>query len=649
MRKLLKLLWVAFLLFPTFSHAAIYYVSPTGADSNPGSILQPFKTLTKASQVVAALPSHGAGDIIYVRDGIYNNWPNTPANGYAQLLVQNLIGTSSNWCTIMNYPGESPIFDYSNVVVTAARPSPTGLSIFGSQYLKVKGIRLTGYHQITTGLGVSRGIELNNVQHAIIEDCEIDHFQGTAFFISSASTVDVEYLNCDAHHNEDPLSADGSGVPGSDAWDNADGFGITGAGNNATAITFTGCRAWLNCDDGWDNIFTNGVRTWVNCQAFLNGYYQRVGMPNPLPAGNGNGFKLGSTGVDALSISTQRVLKNCIAFDNRANGFDQNGTPTTGMTLYNCTAYRNSGYGFQFQYYPVAPATVAHLIKNCNALSNGSGYGNLASAIPSGVTNNSWQNGLIINSSDFTSLDTAGMSAPRPADGSLPATNFLHLVSGSDLRNAGTPVGIPFCDSDPDLGAYEFCTAPDVPPTVWAGPDQIIQLPISSVVLAGQATGVATVLYNWSALDGGTISNTAILAPTVTALTNPLVTYRFVLRVTDGNGIIVRDTMQVTVQPAGGTVVPTGVIIRSVTTNRLNNGSVTFDADVTTNSKSFNVQRKTTARGAVYSTIGSIAAVMGTKSYTGKYSLKEGWYVRACPVDKQGVPPCSAGVLVKKK
>lgn len=432
-----------------------YYVSPSGSDTNTGTISSPWKTLTKASTVLAAKANKGAGDIVYVRGGTYNGWPNTPANGYAQMLINNLAGTASSPVTITNYPGETPIFDFSAVVPNSTRPSPTALSVFNSVYLNIKGLRFTGYRQIADGSGVSRGLELYNCQNMTIENCTVDYFQGTGFFISSASTANITYLNCDSHHNEDPLSADGSGVPGSDAWDNADGFGVTGSGNNANNITFIGCRAWLNCDDGWDNIFTNGVRTWKNCWAFLNGYYQRPGMPTPLPAGNGNGFKLGSTYTDQLNISTQRVLYNCLAFNNRAHGFDQNGTPTTGMTLYNCTAYNNSGYGFQFQYYPDLPATVAHLIKNCISYNNTLGYGNLASAIPSGVTNDTWNLPVTVSDADFLSVSSIGADGARQADGSLPNLNFMKLAATSDLINKGVNVGLPFNGSAPDLGAYE--------------------------------------------------------------------------------------------------------------------------------------------------------------------------------------------------
>ena len=53
---------------------------------------------------------------------------------------------------------------------------------------------------------------------------------------------------------------------------------------------------------------------------------------------------------------------------------------------------------------------------------------------------------------------------PRKADGSLPDIDFLRLVAGSHLIDAGVNVGLPFNGSAPDLGYFE--TAAIVPPSL---------------------------------------------------------------------------------------------------------------------------------------------------------------------------------------
>jgi len=63
-------------LFPALTSATIqqtYYVSPSGSDSNPGTISQPFLTVAKARDVVRTVNGNMTGDIVvYLRGGTYN-------------------------------------------------------------------------------------------------------------------------------------------------------------------------------------------------------------------------------------------------------------------------------------------------------------------------------------------------------------------------------------------------------------------------------------------------------------------------------------------------------------------------------------------------------------------------------------------------
>ena len=47
------------------------------------------------------------------------------------------------------------------------------------------------------------------------------------------------------------------------------------------------------------------------------------------------------------------------------------------------------------------------------------------------------------------------LKSARKSDGSLPDSDFFKLVSGSDLRNAGIDLGLPYNGSAPDLGPFE--------------------------------------------------------------------------------------------------------------------------------------------------------------------------------------------------
>lgn len=48
------------------------------------------------------------------------------------------------------------------------------------------------------------------------------------------------------------------------------------------------------------------------------------------------------------------------------------------------------------------------------------------------------------------------LTKPRKADGGLPVIDFMRLLKGSDLVDAGTDVGLPYYGKRPDLGYLEY-------------------------------------------------------------------------------------------------------------------------------------------------------------------------------------------------
>ncbi|MBS1509716.1 MAG: right-handed parallel beta-helix repeat-containing protein [Bacteroidetes bacterium] len=91
---------------------------------------------------------------------------------------------------------------------------------------------------------------------------------------------------------------------------------------------------------------------------------------------------------------------------------------------------------------------------------------------------------------------------------------------------------------------------PNLPPVANAGPDQLITLPTNSVTLSGSGTdpdGTVTA-YLWTKISGpaaGTITTPAAASTTITGMAGGI--YKFELKVTDNNGAVGRDTIQVTV------------------------------------------------------------------------------------------------------
>jgi parallel beta-helix repeat protein len=298
--------------------------------------------------------------------------------------------------------------------------SNRGFSLSGS-YWYIKGLDIKGAGD--NGMYVSGS-------YNTIEYCTFSYNRDSGLQLSGGASNN-RIINCDSYCNADAANG------------NADGFAVkmdVGTGNY-----YYGCRSWQNSDDGWDGYMRGAddvSTTLENCWCFMNGYLST----GAASSGNGNGFKLG--GSDDKTLRHNFTLKNCLSFDNRVKGFDQNNNLGS-MTLYNCTGYRN---GTNYSFYLTLDTANGKVLtlKNCAALGS---YGSIT--IPSVQATNSWMSGFTVTTADFQSIDTTGIRGARNSDGSLPTTTFMHLAPGSDLIDVGTDVGITYSGSAPDLGAFE--------------------------------------------------------------------------------------------------------------------------------------------------------------------------------------------------
>jgi hypothetical protein len=87
---------VVYTLSATSTTGNSYYISPTGSDSNTGSITSPWKTISSSSAKLKP------GDTLYARGGTYT--------GQGNIIWKNS-GTSTAPITFKAYPGETPLFD----------------------------------------------------------------------------------------------------------------------------------------------------------------------------------------------------------------------------------------------------------------------------------------------------------------------------------------------------------------------------------------------------------------------------------------------------------------------------------------------------------------------------------------------------------
>ncbi len=363
-----------------------------------------------SQELLNAINSVSAGENIYIKSGSYT---------FTSTIRITKDGTSSNLINLLPHPDNTtrPKLDFSSM---SENSSNRGISLEGD-YWYIKGIDV--YAAGDNGMYIKGN---NN----LIEHCSFSENKDTGLQIGNGGSNNT-ILNCDSFYNADS------------SLENADGFACkldAGTGNK-----FKGCRAWNNLDDGWDGYMRgndNITTTYENCWAFNNGYLK----DGSKGAGDGNGFKTG--GSDDKQLKHNAIYKNCIAAGNIYDGFDHNSNRGD-VEIYNCISYKN-GRNINFGSSNIASSLT---IKNTASFSGDNSDSYKATTLD--ITNNGWQNGITTNASDFSSVDINLLASSRDSEGNLPTIDFLNLVSGSDLIDAGVDVGLSFKGSAPDIGAFE--------------------------------------------------------------------------------------------------------------------------------------------------------------------------------------------------
>jgi MYXO-CTERM domain-containing protein len=421
------------------------YVAPEGNDSNPGTLDKPFATIERAQ--MASAP----GDTVFIRGGVYK-FSGTSATVGVSFTKSGQDGKPIKYFA---YPGEVPIFDLFEL---KPQQRVTGLDV-RCNWIHLRGLEVRGVRQLI--VGDSWGVRIRG-DHNVIEQLHVHDNEAPGIFITSGASNLI--LNCDSHHNYDPLEDGG----------NADGFGCHSPGGNNV---LRGCRAYENSDDGFDFINAPGTCTVEGSWSFRNGFIPDTNMPGA----NGGGFKSGGFGeppsIPASGVP-RHTIRNNVAFGNRAIGFYANHHPG-GIDFYNNTAFDNPA---NFDMRPATGMTTSHKLRNNVSAGTGKAIVNFM-----GGTDefNSWTLMTQVTSADFMSMDKALALMPRQADGSLPDVPFMKLAAGSDLIDEGQDVGLPFTGSAPDLGAYEFgATKPAEMPDAGM-PDASVPMPDAGMSAAG--------------------------------------------------------------------------------------------------------------------------------------------------------------------
>ena len=454
---------------PTLGHGPVFYVSPTGSDTNDGLT----ESTPLASIQLAIDKAVDPGTTIYLAPGEYR-----PT---ARINIDERNGTADNYNSLVCLGGRA--------VINCDHPQ------HGHSDNPYQGIRLTSsywhfYHVDVTnasdnGLliernkptgGTSSDIKsrTQDAHDNIIEDCKFYRNGDTGVQIKNLGSFNY-ILNCDAFENKDEDDGD------------ADGFApkiSVGTGNY-----FYGCRAYNNSDDGYDVFFKksggfedNVTIVFENCLAYENAI-----INGAVTKGNGNGFKCGSD-QGAMNV----VLNRCVAVNNVNKGFDQNHN-SGDIIMNNCTGYalkslNGTALKKAYSYRMYEPIADGHelVATNCIAINDNlktdthhddpskwgeksQKYGRTQITVGELVTSD-----LNVDPSNVQSEDNyADMIGERDANGDLQwdKSTWAHPVEGNALLvDRGTVVGendkyksqgvvvpsVRYAGAAPDLGAFEL-------------------------------------------------------------------------------------------------------------------------------------------------------------------------------------------------
>lgn len=399
-KSLLLLIILALFLIPYYNILSeSYYVATYGSDSNPGTLQLPWQKLSYA------ITQTGAGDTIIMRGGIHVTNEVWIRGDHGQG------GSNGQYLTIKNYPGEiASVGGIRRIIVD------------GANYVRIEGLSFRLPYRISGG-GIGFQV-LNNRFFGMQPSF------GAIEFFADSGLIEGNIIEItgggDTQDHGIYLHAGHNNIIRNNTITGPSGYGI----HVYDAVSSGGGHASI----GYDSIL-------IENNVILNSR-ERAGI-----------IVAHSNELEAKNFQIQ---KNIIAI-NATNGITLRSF-SHNILIFNNTIYGNGwsasspdgSSAISIQDVEVHDITIKN---NIIEMSNSAGYH---------IQNREGSSGLIVERNLYWGTGSPKLFDvidPSPLYGNPlfvdPSNNNFHLQANSPAIDAGIYVGLPYCGSAPDLGAYE--------------------------------------------------------------------------------------------------------------------------------------------------------------------------------------------------
>ena len=421
---------------PAVSAANIYYVDPSGDDSNQGTQASPWKTITKAANTLVA------GDTVYIRGGVYNERV-IPANS----------GSPGSFISYKAYPNETVIIDGTGVPVYQAGVENGLVHIDYKSYIKFYGMIITNSNYM--------GVKINGGSDVYIENNDIRNNASGGIVVHDGTRVVIRgnYLTLNQ-----TLAGGISQTNETVSLINTDGFQIS------YNTFYDNHMETIDCKDGSRNgeVFGNDISAQKSAGIYIDSWARPTYNINIYKNRIHDSNKGGARGI-AVAVENKGSLDNIKIYNNLiynnaasgiATGWYSNG-PISNITIVNNTVYHNGvvetwGGGIALEY---GPAT--NVIVRNNIVDGNNNYSiRLMNDAVALIDHN------LVH--DFKSVAGESKGTDYQEEDPLlvnPDSSDFHIQSESVAIDNGTPSLAPAVDFDGvdrpqgfgyDIGAYEY-------------------------------------------------------------------------------------------------------------------------------------------------------------------------------------------------